>query len=255
MDTQSTEHTSTAAEQPPTATSKQAAGWQAKVVWVSLLVGLSIGATVYVLLHLAGKLGSMGQEGSNAAQIWSLIVAILELGASVTAIIIAVWPHKTKRSKKSSYRKSFATHRPQYIAAAIAAACLAFIVPPLINKWTFRHVSKQDVTHQITLKHNTGLVDGDVAHIDIPGSKHHQLQFTLQVINRSSTGSCEAPARMDITPSYGMLQLTPMADVASGKPQTITVTHIDQPLRLTVALHNDPYCTVDLAVTSAVYAQ
>lgn len=233
---------------------KPAGFWSSLQFWIVLLIGLCAGAAIYVLLHLAGKLGSMGQEGSNAAQIWSLIIAIVELGASITAIVITIWAQKNTSKKRAAVsKKRLAAQRPQYIAAGIIAAVIAFIVPPAFNKWSFTHVSTEDVTQTVQLKNNKALIDGDSAEITLPPTKHKKAKLTLRLTSQQTTGSCVGPARMKLTPVYGGNRATSITEVLSGSEQTLTLGDMRQPAHIKVDLKNDPYCTVGLVVSSAVY--
>ncbi len=226
---------------------------------VTLFLGLCIGAVVYLLLHLAGRLGSMGQEGSNVAQVWSFIIAILELGASIAAIIIALVSQKkdARRSTRSltskEKRAEIAKNRPRFIAIGACAALLAFAVPPLINGWMFRHVSSQDITAKIQLQHNTDMADGDAARATLPSTKHTKLLLTFRLISEQETGSCVAPARLKVAISYNSSDGQTLYDVASGTQQQIALGDMSQPAKLAIDLKNDPYCKVRITVGSAKY--
>lgn len=225
---------------------------------VAVFLGLCVGAAIYLLLHLAGKLGSMGQEGSNVAQIWSFIVAILELGASITAIIIALVSQKkdgrTPRALTTKEKRAeIIKNRPRFIAIGICAALLAFAVPPVFNGWVFRHASSQDVTNKIQLQHNTGMVDGDTAQAILPTTKHTKLLLTFRLISEQETGSCVAPARMKVAISYNSSDGQTLYDVASGVEKQIMLGDMSQPAKLTIDLKNDPYCKVKITIGSAKY--
>lgn len=225
---------------------------------VALFLGLCVGAAVYLLLHLAGKLGSMGQEGSNVAQIWSFIIAILEFGASITAIVIALVSQKkdgrvshtlTTKEKRAVAIKN----RPRFIVVGVFAALLAFGVPPVVNAWAFRHVSNQDVTNKIELRHNTGMEDGDTAQATLPTTKHTKLLVTFRLVSEQETGSCVAPARMKVAISYNSSDGQTLYNVASGIEQQIALGDMSQPAKLTIDLKNDPYCKVRVTIGSAKY--
>lgn len=254
----SSEHTT---EQTAThnETQEEKQGWLRRQLKVALFIGLCAGALLYMLLHLAGKLDSMGQQGSNTAQIWSFIVAIIELGVSIAAIGIAIWTQKkepkAKRRKISAKerRAEAVKYSPRYIIIGLAAALLAFIVPPVVNTWVFKHISTQNVTSQIKLTDNTQLEDGDWAKATLPTTKHTKMNITFRLVSEQETGSCVAPARMKITPSYSNSDGAVLYDVASGAEQTLILGDMNQPAKLTISLKNDPYCTVKLTVTKAEY--
>jgi hypothetical protein len=246
-------------KQPGTNTEKQVA--QKRLFYrtefkVALFLGLCIGASVYLLLHLAGKLGSMGQEGSNVAQVWSFIIAILELGASITAIVISLIAQKkgARRSLSSKEKRAeIAKNRPTFIVIGVIAALLAFAVPPVVNKWTFRHISSQNITTKIELAHNTGMVDGDSAQMVLPTTRHKTLLLTFQLKSEQETGSCVAPARMKVDITYNGNEGQTLYDVTSGSQQKIDLGDMSQPADLTVSLKNDPYCKVRITIGSATY--
>lgn len=225
---------------------------------VTLFLGLCVGAAAYLLLHLAGKLGAMGQEGSNVAQIWSFIIAILELGASITAIVIALVSQKKDSRTAHSLtikekRAEIAKNRPRFIAIGVFAALLAFGVPPVVNAWAFRHVSSQDITNSIQLQHNTGMEDGDTALATLPTTKHTKLLLTFRLVSEQETGSCVAPARMKVAISYNSSDGQTLYEVASGSEQQIALGDMSQPAKLTIDLKNDPYCKVKITIGSAQY--
>lgn len=225
---------------------------------VALFLGLCVGAAVYLLLHLAGKLGSMGQEGSNVAQIWSFIIAILELGVSITAIVIALVSQKkdsrtTHSLTTKEKRAEIIKNRPRFIVIGLCAALLAFAVPPVFNGWMFRHASSQDITNKIQLRHNTDMEDGDTAQATLPTTKHTKLLVTFRLISEQETGSCVAPARMKVAISYNSSDGQTLYDVASGVEQQITLGDMSRPAKLTIDLKNDPYCKVRATIGSAKY--
>ena len=246
-----------AKQQSATAPAAQKRAFYRGELRTTLLIGLCIGAALYLLLHLAGKLGSMGQEGGNVAQIWSFIIAILELGASITAIVLSLIPKKRARKiaglSSKERRAEFAKHRPRLLVIGIAATLLAFCLPPVVNKWAFRHMSKENITTRVQLTHNTALSDGSTAFAVLPKTKHTKLLLSLRLISQQTTGSCVAPARMKVTISYNASDGQTLYDVRSGDQQTITLGDMSQPAKLTIDLKNDPYCTVRLAVGSAIY--
>lgn len=225
---------------------------------VALFLGLCVGAAVYLLLHLAGKLGSMGQEGSNVAQIWSFIIAILELGVSITAIVIALVSQKKDGRTSHSLttkekRAEIIKNRPRFIVIGLCAALLAFAVPPVFNGWMFRHASSQDITNKIQLHHNTDMEDGDTAEATLPTTKHTKLLLTFRLVSEQETGSCVAPARMKVAVSYNSSDGQTLYDVASGAEQQIALGDMSRPAKLTIDLKNDPYCKVRVTIGSAKY--
>jgi hypothetical protein len=222
------------------------------------LVGLSAGALAYVLLHLAGKLGSMGAEGGNVAQIWSFIIAILELASSIVATVIAV---KFQRSsnKESGTVAQDATAikrkiRPQHIVIGASIAIIAFVVPPAINKFAFRHWSAETITQSMMLYQQTDMESGAWAYAKLPDTKHAQLEVQFRLVSEQTTGSCVAPARMRIVPIFNNNQGRAIDDVRSGDIRTIALPDdVTGEKWLAIGIENDPYCTVNLTVQSAKY--
>lgn len=255
----SKENTSSASSENQTSQAVQKRLFFRSEFKVTLFLGLCIGASAYLLLHLAGKLDSMGQEGSNVAQIWSFIIAILELGASITAIVLSLLSNK-KSGRKPTHslstkqkRAQFVKNQPRLMVIGLFAALLAFVLPPLVNTWTFRHVSSQDISAKIQLQHNTHMQDGDQAQATLPTTKHTKLHLTLRLISEQDTGSCVAPARMKVAIAYNSSDGQTLYDVASGSTQVVTLGDMSQPATLAISLKNDPYCKVKLTVGSAVY--
>lgn len=222
------------------------------------LVGLSIGALAYVLLHLAGKLGSMGAEGGNVAQIWSFIIAILELVSSIVATVIAV---KFQRSsnKESGTVAQDATAikrkiRPQHVVIGVVIAAIAFVAPPAINKFVFRHWGAETITQSMALYQQNDMKSGAWAYAKLPDTKHQQLEVQFRLVSEQTTGSCVAPARMRIVPVFNNNQGTAISDVRSGEMRTIALPEDATGEKwLAINVENDPYCTVNLTVQSAKY--
>jgi hypothetical protein len=247
-------------ETPPQSQVEQAKHIRIRRFVVALFIGLSLGAVVYLLLHLAGKLDAMGQNGGNIAQIWSFIVAILELAASITAILIAVW----QQNKMNKRDKGHTVTSPAIIGAerkfrwwygvvVLVAAATAFVVPPLVNEYIFRHVSQDNVTQRITLANNTDMTDGDTAHITLPSTEHTKLKIAFHLTSETTTGSCVAPARLKVTPVFNSNEGRILQAVTSDSLQTIELGDMRGTSKLEVRLENDPYCRVKLHIGSATY--
>lgn len=225
-------------------------------IYIALFIGLCGGAMAYILLHLAGTVTT------DAAQVWSFIVAILELGSSVIATVVAIVLHKKAQQRDKAHVsespaavKSERKFRPWYAIIAVLAAFVAFTLPPIIENYIFRHLAVENVTKQITLSGNTAMHDGGTAYATLPHTKHSTLKIAFRILNEHTTGSCVSPARLTVTPVFNGSEGTPVKAIRDKVEHTFNLGEITQKTQLHIRLHNDPYCQVRVYIDSAVYLQ
>ena len=228
-----------------------------KTFLVFSLVGLFVGSGAYLLLHMVGKLGSLGQAGGNIAQVWSLPVAILELGASVAAIAVAFWLHyKEHPSSRDAPLVEVKSKRWSWwlVSGGIVLAVVAFFAPQAANTYYFHTWNTQDVTHKLTVKDGDDLGDGDSATIDLTETKHRVLKIRLQLETAIETGSCVAPAKMTIDPSFGgdAQEIDQVKSESWQEIPLIDLTHKPK-LKITVDLKDEPSCAVNVRIAEAQY--
>lgn len=221
------------------------------------IVGLFVGSGLYLLLHWVGKLGALGQTGSNIAQVWSLPVAILELSMSIAAIGVAIWLHyKERPSGRDDSLVKIGTKRWSWwlVSGGVVLAVVAFFAPQAANSYYFHKWNTEDVTHSLTVKNGDNLKNGDSATIDLVGTKHRMLKLKLQLESSIDTGSCVAPARMTIDPSFGgdALVIDEVKSETSQEISLIDMNHKPQ-LKVSIDLKDEPSCSVNLRIAEAAY--
>lgn len=228
---------------------------------VFVFLGLCVGSALYLLLYLGDKLGSLGQTGSNIAQVWSFIAAIFELVISIAAIGVAIWLHNktpgtaSPKVAQQARRTVPGDHWWPRLAVGLAFALLAFWVPPAISAFSFWQWGTEDVTHRIELANNANMKDGSSARAKLPTTKHHHLKIKFGLESQVSTGSCVAPARLKIVPTFNGSNGQELTQIPTDTWQNIELGDMSEPGELVIDLNlgDDPYCAIKLNVDSAFY--
>ncbi len=231
-----------------------------------IIIGLCVGSVLYLLqqlLRLGTQLDAMGQEGDHQAQVWGLVVAILGLIVSLLTVLVPIWLHKQEskisNSKPVKQKSLFATPGFTWrnVVLGIIFALLAFFIPIMVTNLAFWYWETEDITRQIKLIDNSSMEHGDKAHAILPATQHQHLKIKFKLESQTSTGSCVAPARMTVVPTYNGNNGTAITSVSSGNWQNIELGSSQEKTELEVTLNliDEPLCTVKLNIGSAFYYQ
>ncbi|MGF7229685.1 MAG: hypothetical protein ACQR33_06950 [Candidatus Saccharibacteria bacterium] len=227
---------------------------------LAIVVGLCLGSVLYLGVFL----DKLGQAGDHHAQIWGLVVAVLSLLASIVPGVQrllqppqSAGKSEAKPDAASAKDEPTLTFAPRYVVTGIAVGLLAFLAPLAITRISFNHWQTYTVTQQLQLHNNDTMKDGNKASVVLPPTKHHRLAITYKLTSLIDTGSCVAPAKLNVTPTYNGNDGPTLAPIQSDTKQIITVSGLNTTERLTVLLDlsEEPTCVVKLDVSNAYYYQ
>lgn len=213
-----------------------------RFTWFLILVAI-VAITVFLL--------TLGSKGNEISGVLSLAVAILTpfIQATYRAVL-------RKRSGSSQQdRLRFFRLRWKQILSGLAAVSLVG-VGIAYGFWEFGGLSNIKATHTIQVEGGERMKNGSVATVTSPlfnPPKRGKIDITPQLRATAATGSCVAPASLDVAVEIDGEEPRNVAIIRSGQEVTIETKGAERSVEVKILLREpDPMCEVDLTINSAL---